>query len=227
MQDVVARPDTHEMVVVHRVFRREYGLAPDMVAAVGAGDTERAGLVAAHLVEMGEMLHHHHSGEDDLVWPKLQERVQLSRDLVARMEAQHERVAGLLHRADELVASWRTSADASARDELAGVLRELHLALDEHLTEEEREILPLIEQHFSVEEWEELGARGRAGIAPERMLVMLGHILEDASEQERVEFLGKMPPPAQDAYAQLGRPAWEAEVALLRRDIVVPQQRQG
>lgn len=32
--------------------------------------------------------------------------------------------------------------------------------LDDHLAEEERQILPLVEQHLTVDEWDALGRRG-------------------------------------------------------------------
>jgi hemerythrin-like domain-containing protein len=222
---VVDKPDTQEMVVVHRVFRREFRLAPQIVRQVSEGDVARASVVVAHLTEMGTMLHHHHSGEDELVWPRLNERAQVSADLVARMEAQHEQVAGLMHRVDELRAQWAASASATVRDELAAVLTELSSALDAHLDEEEREVLPLIEQHLSCKEWDELGERGRAGIPKPRMLVVLGHILEDTSPEERTTFLGHMPPPARVLYRMLGQRKFDREVAVLRRDIPAQRQR--
>ena len=227
MQQVAERPDNQEMVVVHRVFRREYRLAPKMVAGVRAGDTARAAVIAAHLDELGGMLHHHHTGEDELVWPRLQERVAVSAELVARMETQHDRVARLMQRVDELLPQWRETADAAVRDDLAEVLAEASAALDEHLAEEEREVLPLVEQHMTVAEWAELGERGRAGMAKDRMLVLLGHILEDATPGERQVFLGHAPAPARVLYKLVGRRKWAREVAVLRQGISLPQQRQG
>jgi iron-sulfur cluster repair protein YtfE (RIC family) len=57
----------------------------------------------AHLVEMVTMLHHHHAGEDELVWPRLEQRAELSDDLVARMEEQHAQVSVLLDAVDALL----------------------------------------------------------------------------------------------------------------------------
>ena len=222
---VADKPDTQEMVVVHRVFRREFRLAPQIVAEVAEGDVERARLVAAHVTELGVMLHHHHAGEDDLVWPRLHDRVQVSAALVMRMEAQHAEVGSLLHRADELLPQWAASAATAVRDELVTVLAELSAALDAHLDEEEREVLPLIEEHLTLAEWDELGERGRAGMPKSRMLVMLGHILEETSPAERSTFLGHMPPPARVLYRLVGQRKYQREVAVLRRDI--PAQRQG
>ncbi len=96
---VADRPETWEMVVVHRVFRREFGALPGLVRAVPAGNVRRAAVVLAHLRELAEVLHHHHTAEDELVWPLLLERVGLDRPLVLRMEEQHERVGALLDRA--------------------------------------------------------------------------------------------------------------------------------
>ena len=42
----VQRPDTHDMIVVHRVFRRESDLMPTLIQAVPDGDTARADVLA-------------------------------------------------------------------------------------------------------------------------------------------------------------------------------------
>jgi hypothetical protein len=41
--------DVHDMVVVHRAFRREFRLIPELARRVAAGDTARAKVVAARL----------------------------------------------------------------------------------------------------------------------------------------------------------------------------------
>src|SRR5262249_27113257 len=49
--------DTSDMVIVHRMFRRECALLPQLVAAVPAGDVARARTVARHAREVLDMLH--------------------------------------------------------------------------------------------------------------------------------------------------------------------------
>src|SRR5262245_15210964 len=66
--------DGREMAMVHRMFRRELLLAGDVVRHVACGDTRRAHMVAAHLRLINSTLHHHHSGEDQYVWPLLERR---------------------------------------------------------------------------------------------------------------------------------------------------------
>lgn len=227
VQRVSERPDTHEMVIVHRVFRREFRLAPAMVTAVADGDRERAALVAAHLVELCGLLHHHHASEDELVWPRLYARTQVSTDLVQRMEAQHERVGTLLARVDQLLPEWRDRAETAVGAQLADALGDVSSVLDEHLVEEERDVLPLVAEHLTGAEWSELGERGMASVPKPRLLVVLGHILEEASPEERVAFLARVPTPARVAYRLLGRRKYEREVAALRQGLDVPRQRQG
>ena len=88
-------------------------------------------------------------------------------------------------------------------------------------------MLPLVAQHPTAAEWDQLGGRGMASTPKARLLVLLGHILEDATEQERRMFLSLAPAPARLLHRLVGRRRFEREVALLRRDVVVPQQRSG
>ena len=79
--------DVHDMVVVHRLFRRELIDLSRLIRAVAPGDVERAAVVAGHARLVLAGLHLHHTGEDDLLWPKLLERAAPSADLVAHMQS--------------------------------------------------------------------------------------------------------------------------------------------
>ena len=224
-QTATAKPDVQEMVIVHRMFRREYGLAPVLVRGVAAGDSERASVVAGHLTEIGTMLHHHHAGEDALVWPRLHARTPVADALVRRMESQHAVVGGLLEQVEQLLPTWAAEPDKARRDALATVLEALSPALEEHLTEEEREVLPLIEDHLTKAEWDELGERAVAAIPKARMLVLFGYVIEDASPDERRTMLGVLPPPVRLIYSVVGRRKHEKERDRIRAG-AVPGQRQ-
>jgi hypothetical protein len=191
------RTDTWDMIVVHRVFRREFRMAPALVRAVAPGDTARAEILAEHLGNMTLGLHHHHTTEDELLWPLMLERASMHADLINRMEAQHERLHGPLARIDELLPRWRARALAADRDELADVLAQASVALDEHLGDEERQMLPLVEQHITPDEWRAVGEQAKT-VIPKGMkaLVFLGAILEEATPEETKRFLAELPAPA-------------------------------
>ena len=172
------RPDTRELVLVHNVFRRLFGNLPWLVADVSRGDLASAAVLAELFDEVAAALDHHHSVEDDVVYPTLLARVDVDRAVVLRGEEQHERVHELLHRAAGQVTPFRATASDPARDALVMTLTELDAVLREHRSDEERHILPLVEAHLTAAEWEEFGERGRAGIAEDRLLGRLGRILD-------------------------------------------------
>src|SRR5689334_14355664 len=66
-----------DMLLVHKVFRREFGMLPVLVAGVAAADTGRAALLAAHGRELTNALRHHQTAEQDLLFPRVRDRVQL------------------------------------------------------------------------------------------------------------------------------------------------------
>lgn len=205
------RPDTREMVVVHDLFRREFGNLPGLVRGVAPGDTERAGVVVEFLRELASGLHHHHTGEDELMWPLLLERCTADGALILRMEEQHGRIAALHDRAVDQAAAFEAGASAEAGERLAQTLTTLTGALDEHLREEEVHVLPLVERHLSVAEWEALGERGRAGLSKDRLLIQLGFLLLGTSARDRAAFLAQLPLPARIAWRLVGRRQFTAE----------------
>jgi hypothetical protein len=98
--------DVRDMYVVHRAFRRELGLLPGLVRAVAPGDTARATVLARHARMCLQGLHLHHTGEDELLWPKLLERCTPDAELIHRMEAQHERVHDALEDLGPALDRW-------------------------------------------------------------------------------------------------------------------------
>jgi hemerythrin-like domain-containing protein len=208
--------DTSDMVVVHRVFRREFELLPHLVRSVELGDTARAALVATHAAELIAALHHHHTGEDELLWPKLGDRVTFQASLIERMELQHERIADLLRYAGQLLPRWRVRPTADLQGSLAETLAEVGDLLNEHLSEEEQAILPIAQRHITQQEWAELGQRGIASLPKERLLSFLGAILEEATPDERTEFLARVPLAGRIGYRLVGQRRYLREVVELR-----------
>ena len=190
-----ARPNIQEMYVVHRVFRRELTLLPRLVRDVREGDTDRAALVGGHLRLVLDGLHMHHTGEDEVLWPRLLERAAPSAELVRTMQAQHDRVDEHLDRLDPLLQEWMRTAAILRGEQVARVTDELRDSLLEHLDLEEREILPLVSQHIAVAEWNSLGEHGRKAISPKLMPLLFGSVLEDADPQERAMMLSPLPSP--------------------------------
>ncbi len=205
------RPDTAEMVFVHNSFRRQFGALPGLVRGVGDGDRDRAGVVVDFLDELTAALHHHHEAEDELMWPLLLEKAPMDSALILRMEEQHERIAELYHRARGDAEAFRSAPAPDVREALADTLTDLNAALGEHLRDEEVEILPLVERVMTVQEWQALGERGRAGIPKDRLAVFLGFLLLANSPERNRDFLASLPLPARIAWPLIGRRAFRRE----------------
>lgn len=211
-----AVPNTHEMVVIHRMFRREFGLLPGLVRGVRPGDLARAGVVADHAEDMLTRLHTHHTGEDHSLWPRLLQRARPDAALIERMQEQHELVATAIGRGTALLPSWRDTADAATGRELAEILQELVTRLVAHLDEEEANVLPMVRRYITVEEWDELGRHGMANVPKRGRLHQLGAILEAADETERELFLEKLPGFVRVIWNVVGRRRYQRYVEHVR-----------
>ena len=182
--------DTRDMVVVHTAFRREFGLAPARVRGVAPGDQRRADVVADHLEMLTAMLHHHHAGEDRLLWPKLHERVAADiAPVVSLMEQQHERIHAANDRVVAGLARWRDGA-------LATGLEEVDAALVEHLTAEEEQLLPIAARHLTPAEWGQLGEEGMGGLKKRQLPLVFGMLQYQGDPEVIAMMLSHAPAPA-------------------------------
>ncbi len=201
--------DTSVMPVIHSLFRRELRLAGGLLRGVAAGDTTRAAVVADHLALVDEVLHHHHTAEDDLLWPLLLERVPEDlAPIVHLMESQHERAEALLGEIGPLLAQWRATAGEVDRDRLAGLYDELYLALAEHLDAEEQRLLPIASRSVTQDEWEEMGRVARAGTPKGKELLVFGMITYDGGPEGVAKMMHGAPPPVRWLVPRLGARAY-------------------
>ncbi len=187
--------DVHDMVVVHRSFRRELRLIPQLVRRVAPGDTARATVLAEHARLVLGGLHRHHTGEDELLWPRLLERCTPDAALVHRMEEQHERVHDALEGLHPALDRWQAEARPAVTEEVAAGLDALRTALLEHLDEEEREILPLAARHITPQEWAQLGEHGAADTPKKHLPILFGALAEEATPEELRQILTVVPWP--------------------------------
>jgi len=193
--DTQTLTDVHDMVVVHKAFRRELRLIPELVRAVPAGDTTRAAVVAGHARLVLQGLHLHHTGEDELLWPKLLQRDAPDAELIYRMEAQHHTVEELVDRLGPAIDRWVAEARPAVSEEVASTFDRLRTALLEHLDDEETHILPIAARTMTQQEWDELGEHGTSQMSPSQLPIMFGMVLEDATPEERTTMMGVLPRP--------------------------------
>lgn len=176
--------DTRDMVVVHDSIRRQFGQAPALVRGIVPGDTGRAAVVADHLDLLGALLHHHHVGEDRLLWPVLQPRVPADvAATVERMERQHDGIAEAQATVSAAVAGWRAAAGEHEREKVATTWETLLARITEHLAAEEQHILPLAAAHMTQQEWQRLGEEGIGGLPRRQLPLVFGMVMYRADPE--------------------------------------------
>jgi hemerythrin-like domain-containing protein len=186
--------DGREMAMVHRMFRREFLLASQVVRRVACGDTRRAHTVAAHLRFIGTTLHHHHSGEDSYVWPLLVRRApsHVSQHLLRVME-QHRQVDAIHAEVDGELPLWSCSATADSRDRLVGALDRLAVALIDHMDYEEMHVVPVMEAHIGLEEWNQIVQTMTGGLDGDNALLILGMSMYEGDSDIIEHTIANMP----------------------------------
>jgi iron-sulfur cluster repair protein YtfE (RIC family) len=207
--------DMTEMYAIHDCLRHEFAKLPLTVKAVAEGNADRAAVVGGHVLMMTSMLHAHHEGEDELVWPLLEERSPEHAALVADMVGQHETMMVLVDVAQEQAQAWMASPGVLERSSLHTTLIKLEKELLHHLAMEEQEVVPLISRDLTQEEYSAVGAHSRAALTPEQLAIGLGLILANTSADRGEAILGGMPAEARAGFEEFGRPAYAAYAARL------------
>jgi hemerythrin-like domain-containing protein len=196
--DGTAGVDVRDMVVVHTALVRELRLAaPAVLRATASGDARLVRDVAAHLDLLATLLHHHHAGEDELLWPVLAPRLSdAQRALVEVAEAQHEAIDLALTEATEARGDWTDRPDHTNGERLAEAMRTLHALLVTHLEAEERDLLPLASAYLTQAEWDAIGEAGAAGVPKSALLLVFGMFAYEGDPLVLRQMLSAAPPPA-------------------------------
>lgn len=215
MSTSTPRVDTDEMVLIHRVLRREFGLLPRLLRSA-ANDRARSKVIGAHAREMLDFLHTHHSGEDEMLFPLLRARTTLDPELMDRMDAQHAQVDATVKALNAELPTWTASADAAVGERMAARIEATLPTLIAHLAEEEEKLLPVVSVTITQGEWDALAKHGMSAIPLTRRLVILGHITEETTDAELQKFMHVIPAPARLAYKLIGRRQFARETAMIR-----------
>jgi hemerythrin-like domain-containing protein len=198
-----------EMKTIHSAFRRELRLAPELIRSVEHGDRLQANIVATHLDLVDRFLHHHHTIEDEMLWPKLLERVPTEiAPIVELMESQHHVVAELLEHTVVERAAWRKDADSARAAQLGAVYTRLYTALIEHLDAEEQHVMPLVEACITQKEWAKIGKAAQRSTPVKDAPRMLGMLAYDGDPEVMREMLGAVPGPMRNVVLSMGRRAY-------------------
>lgn len=184
--------DVREMYAVHDCMRKEYGSMPLLVKAVADGDTERATIVNDHLRLMYDLMHAHHAGEDEVLWPLVRER-NPEHEAIFVMDDEHVLLNQTLHEIKDLAIAWQADPSADNRAALHTELISFEKTLLRHLGHEEREVLPILQRTLNQDEYNALGVWVRERLPEDEALLLVGLILEDTTAANGQAVLDTLP----------------------------------
>jgi len=149
--------DMTMMYLSHHAFRRDLAAFAAAVPVTPVEDRGAWRALADRWRLFSHVLHHHHAGEDEWVWPFLLERVgPEDREVLEAMEAEHAEIDPTLEACAAGMAWLAEHADADARAALAVRVVAARESLGRHLAHEETEAIALMQRVMTGEEWEQL-----------------------------------------------------------------------
>jgi hemerythrin-like domain-containing protein len=154
--------DVLGMRLAHRIMLRDANRLTDLAEQIAAGavplDTRRTRAVADYVRDWGHSVHHHHSVEDEILWPVLVDSAGPHVDL-SELSDDHAALTPMLDRLQTSGAAFAARPGEDTATALAVALAELRDTLTEHIGEEEAAVFPVIERYVSVRDWDEVEKR--------------------------------------------------------------------
>lgn len=175
------------MYLMHHALRRDLARfeASVRVTPIGAADTWAA--LADRWTRFGDILHHHHSVEDDALWPLLTAHAERLGDeaaltMLADMEAEHAVIDPTLKACTDGFAAMREHPCADHRNALDVHVTAARAALLDHLAHEEGEALPYLQQVVTTEENERFEAAAQKAYGPRLMVFLVPWVADSVPD---------------------------------------------
>ncbi|RDV44539.1 hemerythrin domain-containing protein [Leifsonia sp. ku-ls] len=200
--------DASGMIEIHRMFRRSFAEAPDLVRGVAEGDVAHAAVVARQLGLVSTSLHAHHEGEDARLWAVIDDRAPSCAAHVERMKAQHAAMLVHLDALDAALPALRERPTAGTAEPILEALAGIDAALGVHLPDEETTIVPVMEHVMTEDETDWFAKHGRAATPKGEGWNMLGAILAAQPDGGDAWLKAHLPGPAALVWRWVGRPRY-------------------
>lgn len=158
-----------------------------------ASDPHQVVAVASFCENVLEYVHVHHGAEDELLYPRLEERCADHVDSVRRVWSQHELLDVPMAAAGDAINRWRIDPRADNTAALCDALSAFSKVLTPHCRDEEEMILPLASRYLSEAEWVEMFPHEAQNYRADKSWLMLGLTLERYDEAQGAALLARLP----------------------------------
>jgi hypothetical protein len=177
------------MYVAHHAFRRDLASFAAAAANTPVGETDVWRALGVRWERFGYVLHHHHTTEDDVLWPQLLELVDAEGDAAGRatleaMAAEHDLIDPLLEACAAGFAAMAETPAETTRRRLAGTAAQAVDVLTEHLRHEETGALPIVQRLLPAEGWARVEEAAGAGAGLDRVLFLVPWMADGLSRDQ-------------------------------------------
>ena len=208
--------DVSDMYAVHKALMSALDAAPTYVAKADF-DAERVEVIGSFYENVIEFLHVHHTGEDELIYPVLEQRCADRRSELERIDDQHKLLHAPMDAGRSAITTWRAAAPSTDNAQaVIDAIAAIAEALRPHLAEEETVMLPIATQWMSPEEWGSLPGHSMMIFRADKPWVALGLVQEQLNQEQREGMLAGMPPEMRTMWTQQMEPAFNAFIAEVR-----------
>jgi hemerythrin-like domain-containing protein len=208
--------DVSDMYAVHNALTGALDAAPEYVGKAD-GDSQRVEAIGSFYENVIEFLRVHHSGEDELIYPVVEQRSPESRSELERINAQHELLHAPMDAGRSALAAWRAAPSTGHAQAVVDALGSISEPLRPHLAEEETVLLPIASKWMSPEEFARLPAHHMMSFRADKPWLMMGLLREQLDQPHRDGMLAGMPPEMRTMWTEQMEPAFNAFVAEVRR----------
>ena len=208
--------DVRDMAIIHRTFRNMYNESARLVRTAPAPSSGRVSFLADHIDFGIAMLHVHHEDEDELLYPKLIQRVPEQAPMTEEVEHEHQLIGTALDAASAACATWRRQPSAETGEALATALDQLNAVAQRHLDDEEQKIVPLAAVTLTQKEWDAMGKHAVASIPRNKRGIAFGMLLDPLDQADRAYMMRVLPAPVRMLYPVLIERPWKKYAATLR-----------
>ncbi len=184
--------EQHEVMntVLHHALRRDLRrLAETLRTPVGA-PVRRA--LTDHIRFVLEQLHHHHTTEDELIWPAVLLRRPDLRGSFDEMQGEHDQLGSTIATLTAAAAAWSNDSGRPAVHEAVVALEQV---LEPHLEHEEADAMPLICSVLTAADWAPIDKNLHRPTWPSKMAAALFWMLDDLDPARSEVVEGLLPQP--------------------------------
>ncbi|MFB7057432.1 hemerythrin domain-containing protein [Streptomyces vinaceus] len=218
-------PMTHDdltyFLQAHGRFREDTGEFRRVLHSPDQISEERAIALVAYWDNVMELLEHHHTVEDDVIWPTLRTKTSAADASLTLLESQHD---GLDSRAAQVRSALVMLAGAPGpadRERAAHAAEEFHREIGTHLDQEESSVIPVMLASFSKADWLAIEGSNMESIVEHGLLArMLPWVLDGMADTPVRAILDGMPAALVSEY----RTSWYPTHQTMRRAALGPAE---